>query len=188
MSSVSPRRTSVSVRRVCLREQLAFYQEHQVRPSRLTDAARFSLVLWSQLFNLRAALMIVKPEALWLAFARVQAVLAAEVAVGKTADSGKSSPADGALPGQRHPGTDGPPQGRGSEELLNGLGASGASRKSALLTYVVGRPTRPGLPRASKRHECHSRSVVRREKPSVLLWSFVESHHRVLVPHARSRT
>jgi putative transposase len=31
---------------------------------KLTDAARFSLVPWSQLFNWRAALMIVKPETL----------------------------------------------------------------------------------------------------------------------------
>src|SRR6201988_5515782 len=49
---------------VFLRKQLAFYQEHQVRPRRLTDAGRFSLVLWSQLFHWRAALMIVKPETL----------------------------------------------------------------------------------------------------------------------------
>ena len=41
-----------------LRKQLAFYQEHQVRPRGLTDAARFSLVLWSQVFNWKAALMI----------------------------------------------------------------------------------------------------------------------------------
>ncbi len=27
-----------------LRKQLAFYREHQVRPRKLTDAARFSLV------------------------------------------------------------------------------------------------------------------------------------------------
>jgi hypothetical protein len=61
----------------------------------LTDAARFSLVLWSQLFNWRAALIIVKPETL-IGWHRkgVQAVLGVEVAVGKTADSGKSSPAD----------------------------------------------------------------------------------------------
>ena len=47
-----------------LRKQLAFYREHQVQPRKLTDAARFSLVLWSRLFNWRAALMIVKPETL----------------------------------------------------------------------------------------------------------------------------
>lgn len=47
-----------------LRKQLAFYQEHQVQPRKLTDAARFSWVPWSRLFNWREALMIVKPETL----------------------------------------------------------------------------------------------------------------------------
>jgi Homeodomain-like domain len=47
-----------------LRKQLAFYQEHQVQPRKLTDAARFSLALWCQLFNWRAALLIVQPETL----------------------------------------------------------------------------------------------------------------------------
>src|SRR4029077_8630588 len=47
-----------------LRKQLAFYREHQVPPRKLTDAARFSLALWSQLLNWRAALMIVQPETL----------------------------------------------------------------------------------------------------------------------------
>jgi hypothetical protein len=47
-----------------LRKQLTFYQEHQISPRKLTDAARFSLVLWSRLFNWREALMIVKPETL----------------------------------------------------------------------------------------------------------------------------
>jgi hypothetical protein len=31
-----------------LRKQLAYYQEHEIRPRRLTDAARLSLVLWSR--------------------------------------------------------------------------------------------------------------------------------------------
>ena len=47
-----------------LRKQLAFCQEHQVQPRKLTDAARFSLALRSELFNWRAALVIVKPETL----------------------------------------------------------------------------------------------------------------------------
>jgi putative transposase len=47
-----------------LRKQLAFYQEHQVRPRRLTDAARTSLVLWSKFCDWRSALVIVKPETL----------------------------------------------------------------------------------------------------------------------------
>jgi putative transposase len=79
-----------------LRKQVAFYREHQVRPRKLSEAGRFSLVLWSQLFNWKVALMIVKPENPHrLASPGVQAVLAVEVAVGTTADSGSSSPADG---------------------------------------------------------------------------------------------
>src|ERR1700757_1107839 len=57
-------RAVLSAEVLFLRKQLAFYQEHQVQPRKLTDAARFSLVLWSQLFNWRAALVIVKPETL----------------------------------------------------------------------------------------------------------------------------
>ena len=57
-------RAELSAEVLFLRKQLAFYREHQVRPRKLTDAARFSLVLWSQLCNWRAALMIVKPETL----------------------------------------------------------------------------------------------------------------------------
>lgn len=47
-----------------LRKTLAFYREQEVQPRKLTDSARLSLVLWSQLFNWRPALMIVKPETL----------------------------------------------------------------------------------------------------------------------------
>jgi transposase InsO family protein len=57
-------RAALSAEVLFLRKQLAFYQEHQVQPRKLTDGARFSLALWSQLFNWRAALMIVKPEPL----------------------------------------------------------------------------------------------------------------------------
>src|SRR5260370_16383639 len=55
-------RAELSAEVLFLRKQLAFYREHQVPPRKLTDAARFSLVLWSHLFNWKAALMIVKPE------------------------------------------------------------------------------------------------------------------------------
>src|SRR6201997_5276992 len=57
-------RAELSAEVLFLRKQLAFYQEHQVQPRKLTAAARFSLALWSQLFNWRAALVIVKPETL----------------------------------------------------------------------------------------------------------------------------
>jgi hypothetical protein len=57
-------RSALSAEVLFLRKQLAFYQEHQIPPRKLTDAARFSLVLWSRLFHWREALMIVKPETL----------------------------------------------------------------------------------------------------------------------------
>jgi len=47
-----------------LRKHLAFYQERQTHPRRLTDVARFSLLLWSRLFNWKDALVIVQPETL----------------------------------------------------------------------------------------------------------------------------
>lgn len=47
-----------------LRKQLAFYQEREVGPRRLTDAARLTLVFWSRWFNWKDALVIVKPETL----------------------------------------------------------------------------------------------------------------------------
>ena len=40
-------RSALLAENLFLRKQLAFYQEHQVRPRRLTDAARISLVLQS---------------------------------------------------------------------------------------------------------------------------------------------
>jgi hypothetical protein len=47
-----------------LRKQLAFYEERQTQPRRLTDGARASLVFWSRLFDWKDALVIVKPETL----------------------------------------------------------------------------------------------------------------------------
>lgn len=88
-------RAELSAEVLFLRKQLAFYKEHQVQPGKLTDAARFSLVLWSHLFDWRAALMIVKPETL-IGWHRKGFKLfwRREVAVGKTADSGRALPAD----------------------------------------------------------------------------------------------
>ena len=57
-------RTALSGEILFLRKQLAFYEERQVRPRRLNDSARFSLVLWSRLCNWKGALVIVKPETL----------------------------------------------------------------------------------------------------------------------------
>src|SRR5260370_216255 len=57
-------RSALVAENLFLRKQLAFYQEHQVRPRRLTDAARISLVLWSRFCDWRPVLVIVKPETL----------------------------------------------------------------------------------------------------------------------------
>ena len=48
-------RAAVSAEILFLRKQLAFYQEHEIQPNRLTDAARVGLVFWSQWFDSRAA-------------------------------------------------------------------------------------------------------------------------------------
>jgi putative transposase len=57
-------RATLSAEILFVRKQLAFYEERQVRPRRLSHAARFSLVGWSRLFDWKLALMIVKPETL----------------------------------------------------------------------------------------------------------------------------
>jgi putative transposase len=57
-------RSALLAENLFLRKQLAFYQERQIRPSRLTDAARLSLVFWSRFCNWKSALVIVKPETL----------------------------------------------------------------------------------------------------------------------------
>jgi putative transposase len=57
-------RMALSAEILFLRKQLAFYEERQVEPRRLNDSARFSLALWSRLFNWKDALVIVKPETL----------------------------------------------------------------------------------------------------------------------------
>jgi len=57
-------RSALLAENLFLRKQLAFYQEHQIRPRRLTDAARISLVLWAKFCDWRSVLVIVKPETL----------------------------------------------------------------------------------------------------------------------------
>jgi len=57
-------RASLTVENLFLRKQLAFYQEHKVKPKPLTDAARLTLVLWSRLCDWKSALVIVKPDTL----------------------------------------------------------------------------------------------------------------------------
>src|SRR5262245_19289055 len=57
-------RTALIAENLFLRKQLTFYQEHQVRPRRLTNAPRLSLVFWSRFFEWKSALLIVKPATL----------------------------------------------------------------------------------------------------------------------------
>src|SRR5260370_13568845 len=86
-------RAALSAEVLFLRKQLAFYQEGQVQPRKLTDAARFSLVVSTiQLESGIDDRQTGDPHR--LASPGLQAVLAVEVGVGTTATSGKSSPAD----------------------------------------------------------------------------------------------
>jgi putative transposase len=64
MNVVARSRTAVAAEVLFLRKQLAYYQEHQIRPRRLTDAARLSLVFWSRLFDWKEALTVVTPQTL----------------------------------------------------------------------------------------------------------------------------
>jgi putative transposase len=57
-------RSSLVAENFFLRKQLAFYQEHEVRPRRLTDAARIAMVFWSRWFKWKDALMVVQPDTL----------------------------------------------------------------------------------------------------------------------------
>ena len=64
LRSLTSPRAVLAAENLFLRKQLAFYQEHQIRPRRLTAAARFSLLVWSRFCDWRSALLIVKPETL----------------------------------------------------------------------------------------------------------------------------
>src|ERR1039458_6608319 len=57
-------RTALVAENLFLRKQLAFYEGHEVKPRRLTDAARIALVFWSPWLDWKQALTIVQPEAL----------------------------------------------------------------------------------------------------------------------------
>jgi hypothetical protein len=73
-------RSSLVAENLFLRKQLAFYEEREVKPRRLTDAARIALVFWSCWLDWKQALTIVQPETTdSVAPSRVQAVLAVEV-------------------------------------------------------------------------------------------------------------
>jgi hypothetical protein len=57
-------RGSLVAENLFLRKQLAFYREHEVKPRRLTDAARIAMVFCSLCLNWKQALTIVQPETL----------------------------------------------------------------------------------------------------------------------------
>jgi len=56
--------TALVAENLFLRKQLAFYQEREIRPRRLANAARLWLVLWSRFFDWKSALVVVKPATL----------------------------------------------------------------------------------------------------------------------------
>src|SRR5271167_2011012 len=64
LSVAARSRTAVAAEVLFLRKQLAYYRDHQIRPRRLSEAARLSLVLWSRLFDWKEALMVVTPGTL----------------------------------------------------------------------------------------------------------------------------
>jgi transposase InsO family protein len=57
-------RTSLAAENLFLRKQLSFYQEHNIRPRRLTNSARVALVFWSRFFDWQPSLLIIKPATL----------------------------------------------------------------------------------------------------------------------------
>src|SRR5580704_16105698 len=60
---VSRSRADAAAEVLVLAKALAYYQDHQIRPRRLTDGARLSLVIWSHFFDWKEALTIVTPAA-----------------------------------------------------------------------------------------------------------------------------
>ena len=58
------RRRSVETENLFLRRQLALYHERGVKPRRIRATTRVSLALLSRLFDLRDALVVVRPETL----------------------------------------------------------------------------------------------------------------------------
>ena len=62
LRTITRSRAALGAEVLFLRKQLAYYQEHEIRPRRLTDAARLSLVLWSRFFDWKESLAIVTTE------------------------------------------------------------------------------------------------------------------------------
>jgi putative transposase len=61
LKTVPRSRTALAAEILFLRKQLAYYQEHEIRPRRLSDPARLSLLLWSRFFDWKGALTVVTP-------------------------------------------------------------------------------------------------------------------------------
>jgi hypothetical protein len=54
--------TALAADNLFLRQQLALYQEYDVKPRRATNATRLTLVRLSQWFDWHPALVVVQPE------------------------------------------------------------------------------------------------------------------------------
>ena len=70
LGSILQTRRGLICENLFLRKQLAFYQERQARPKRLTNVARFLLAFWSRFFDYKNALVIVQPAT--MASSRIQ--------------------------------------------------------------------------------------------------------------------
>jgi len=60
LRTISHSRAALAAEILFLRKQLAYYQDHRIRPRRLRDASRLCLLFWSRLFDWQAALVVVK--------------------------------------------------------------------------------------------------------------------------------
>jgi putative transposase len=60
----SSSQTSLAAENLFLRKQLAFYVERKVRPRRLNDAARLTLVVLARFIDWRQLLVVVRPDTL----------------------------------------------------------------------------------------------------------------------------
>ena len=60
LRTISHSRAALAAEILFLRKQLAYYQDHRIRPRRLRDASRWCLLFWSRLFDWQAALVVVK--------------------------------------------------------------------------------------------------------------------------------
>ena len=56
--------TSLAAESLFVRKQLAFYAEHRVKPRRLDDATRLTLVVLARFIEWRHLLRVVQPETL----------------------------------------------------------------------------------------------------------------------------